>query len=129
MAILRARSARIAHAWATLMTRLGYDRFLAQGSDWGTSVSTSLANLMVLSPVPGVRAPGFTLTEFATANGTQDLLFVTTKAGHIAALDAHTGAPIWAQQYPAGSCRINNNGGPCYTTSSPAIDPNRAAVA
>jgi epoxide hydrolase len=25
------------------MTRLGYDRFLALGSDWGTSVSTSLA--------------------------------------------------------------------------------------
>ena len=25
------------------MTRLGYDRFLAQGGDWGTSVSTSLA--------------------------------------------------------------------------------------
>lgn len=25
------------------MTRLGYDRFLAEGSDWGTSVSTSLA--------------------------------------------------------------------------------------
>jgi hypothetical protein len=34
---------RIAGAWAELMTRLGYDRFLAQGSDWGTSVSTSLA--------------------------------------------------------------------------------------
>ncbi|MDX6338782.1 MAG: hypothetical protein QOG05_6122 [Streptosporangiaceae bacterium] len=27
------------------------------------SVSTSLANLMVLSPVPGIRAPGFTLTD------------------------------------------------------------------
>ena len=27
------------------------------------TVSTSLANLMVLSPVPGVRAPGFTLTD------------------------------------------------------------------
>jgi cytochrome oxidase Cu insertion factor (SCO1/SenC/PrrC family) len=27
------------------------------------SVSTSLANLMVLSPVPGDRAPGFTLTD------------------------------------------------------------------
>ena len=25
------------------MTRLGYERFLAIGSDWGTSVSTSLA--------------------------------------------------------------------------------------
>ena len=27
------------------------------------SVSTSLANLMVLSPVPGIRAPGFSLTD------------------------------------------------------------------
>jgi len=34
---------RIAGAWAELMTRLGYERFLAMGSDWGTSVSTSLA--------------------------------------------------------------------------------------
>jgi pimeloyl-ACP methyl ester carboxylesterase len=34
---------RIARAWAELMTRLGYERFLALGSDWGTSVSTSLA--------------------------------------------------------------------------------------
>jgi pimeloyl-ACP methyl ester carboxylesterase len=34
---------RIADAWAELMTRLGYDRFIAQGHDWGTSVSTSLA--------------------------------------------------------------------------------------
>jgi pimeloyl-ACP methyl ester carboxylesterase len=34
---------RIARAWAELMTRLGYGRFLAMGSDWGTSVSTSLA--------------------------------------------------------------------------------------
>jgi epoxide hydrolase len=34
---------RIARSWAELMTRLGYGRFLAMGSDWGTSVSTSLA--------------------------------------------------------------------------------------
>jgi pimeloyl-ACP methyl ester carboxylesterase len=34
---------RIADAWATLMDRLGYDRFAAQGHDWGTSVSTALA--------------------------------------------------------------------------------------
>ena len=34
---------RIAGAWVELMTRLGYERFLAMGSDWGTSVSTSLA--------------------------------------------------------------------------------------
>src|SRR5664279_1211010 len=34
---------RIARAWAVLMSRLGYDRFAAAGSDWGTSISTSLA--------------------------------------------------------------------------------------
>jgi epoxide hydrolase len=34
---------RIAGAWAELMDRLGYRRYGAQGSDWGTSVSTLLA--------------------------------------------------------------------------------------
>jgi epoxide hydrolase len=33
---------RIAHAWTVLMTRLGYQRYGAQGSDWGTSVSASV---------------------------------------------------------------------------------------
>lgn len=34
---------RIARAWCELMTRLGYPRFLAAGSDWGTSISTSIS--------------------------------------------------------------------------------------
>jgi pimeloyl-ACP methyl ester carboxylesterase len=34
---------RIAAAWVELMARLGYDRYGAQGSDWGTSVSTLIA--------------------------------------------------------------------------------------
>jgi epoxide hydrolase len=34
---------RIADAWAVLMDRLGYPRFGAQGGDWGSSVSTCLA--------------------------------------------------------------------------------------
>nr|WP_203432676.1 epoxide hydrolase family protein [Jiangella asiatica] len=33
---------RIAGAWAALMDRLGYDRYGAQGSDWGTTVTTLL---------------------------------------------------------------------------------------
>jgi epoxide hydrolase len=33
---------RIAHAWAVLMARLGYQRYGAQGSDWGTSVSAGV---------------------------------------------------------------------------------------
>jgi epoxide hydrolase len=34
---------RIARAWAALMARLGYERYGAQGTDWGTSVTASLA--------------------------------------------------------------------------------------
>jgi pimeloyl-ACP methyl ester carboxylesterase len=34
--------ARIAGAWAQLMSRLGYERYAAAGSDWGTSISTLL---------------------------------------------------------------------------------------
>ena len=34
---------RTASAWAQLMERLGYARFVAAGHDWGTSISTSIA--------------------------------------------------------------------------------------
>ena len=33
---------RIAAAWATLMDRLGYDRYYAQGGDWGSAVTSAL---------------------------------------------------------------------------------------
>ena len=33
---------RIAQAWLTLMKRLGYDRFLAQGGDWGALITEIL---------------------------------------------------------------------------------------
>ena len=68
------------------------------------------------------------LSAVDTPSGIRDLLFVTTKAGHIVTLDAHTGQQIWVHQYPAGTCRINLGSTPCYTTSSPAIDPNRNYV-
>jgi pimeloyl-ACP methyl ester carboxylesterase len=34
---------RIARAWAELMTRLGYTRYVAQGGDWGAPVSGAMA--------------------------------------------------------------------------------------
>jgi pimeloyl-ACP methyl ester carboxylesterase len=34
---------RIATAWAELMSRLGYDRYVAQGGDWGNAVTEQLA--------------------------------------------------------------------------------------
>jgi epoxide hydrolase len=62
---------RIARAWVEVMGRLGYDRFIAAGSDWGTSVSTSIAiheperllGLHLVPPlVPAVPADGTALT-------------------------------------------------------------------
>jgi pimeloyl-ACP methyl ester carboxylesterase len=34
---------RIARAWAVLMKRLGYTRYVAQGGDWGNAVTEQLA--------------------------------------------------------------------------------------
>lgn len=53
---------RIARAWAELMAALGYERFGAVGSDWGTSVSASLGEqlpdrVLGLCLVPPLAAP------------------------------------------------------------------------
>jgi pimeloyl-ACP methyl ester carboxylesterase len=34
---------RIARAWAELMQRLGYSRYVAQGGDWGSAISSAMA--------------------------------------------------------------------------------------
>ena len=36
---------RIARAWADLMARLGYDRYLAQGGDWGAFITGDLGHV------------------------------------------------------------------------------------
>ncbi|WP_256992306.1 epoxide hydrolase family protein [Paenibacillus sp. XY044] len=36
---------RIARAWAELMKRLGYERYGAQGGDWGSNISRTLADV------------------------------------------------------------------------------------
>jgi len=53
---------RIARAWAELMSRLGYRRYGAVGSDWGTSVSASLgqqdgAHVVGLHLIPPLAGP------------------------------------------------------------------------
>src|ERR1700687_3750490 len=72
-------------------------------------------------------APVF-LEAVTTPVGVKNLLFVTTRDGRIIALDAQSGATAWSHQYGPGACIINNSGAACYTTSSPAIDPNRLYV-
>ena len=57
---------RIARAWAELMARLGYERYGAQGTDWGTSVAASLgqqdrahvAGIHVMPPLTPTTAAG-----------------------------------------------------------------------
>jgi hypothetical protein len=63
-----------------------------------------------------------------TPGGVRNLLFVTTQNGSIVALDAQSGATVWSHQYGPNGCKINNGSSDCYTTSSPAIDPNRQYV-
>ena len=91
------------------------------------NVASLALKFQVALPAPADGAPVL-LQSVATASGVRDLLFVTTKAGHVVALDAQTGAQIWSRQYAAGTCGINGGGSACYTTSSPAIDPNRLYV-
>jgi pimeloyl-ACP methyl ester carboxylesterase len=59
---------RMARAWAELMRRLGYRRYVAQGGDWGSVVSDAMARLAV----PGlagihVNMPATVPTEIARA--------------------------------------------------------------
>jgi pimeloyl-ACP methyl ester carboxylesterase len=53
---------RIAAAWAEVMARLGYDRYGAAGGDWGTTISTLLAqrdraHVAGILVVPPLAAP------------------------------------------------------------------------
>lgn len=66
---------RIARAWGTLMQRLGYRRYVAQGGDWGAGVTTRMAvqrvpgllgihlNLPILFPPPPSGPAGYTAEE------------------------------------------------------------------
>ena len=71
---------RIADAWAELMSRLGYERFGAQGGDWGSMVTAALAvqhpervagihlTLAVVVP-PAATLADLTSAEQATLDG------------------------------------------------------------
>ncbi|MGO9481184.1 MAG: PQQ-binding-like beta-propeller repeat protein [Candidatus Kryptoniota bacterium] len=80
---------------------------------------------LLLSTADG--APAY-LSDIQTQYGKIDMIFLTAKDGHIIALNAADGSIIWNHQYGSGAYRINNGYQPTYTTSSPAIDPEREFV-
>ncbi|HEX8399993.1 MAG TPA: alpha/beta fold hydrolase [Pyrinomonadaceae bacterium] len=62
---------RIARAWSELMMRLGYTRYVAQGGDWGSPISSSMAR----QAVPGllgihINLPATVPSEIAAALAT-----------------------------------------------------------
>lgn len=94
------------------------------GNNTGESI-VSRGNVASLGVLFSVRLPEVAdgapvlAAGVPTASGTRDVVFVTTKAGRVVALDARTGATVWSTTPPAG---------PRYTTSSPAVDPGRQFV-
>lgn len=66
-----------------------------------------------LLPATADSSPAY-MAHVATANGFKNLLFLTTKAGSLQAIDTANGQIVWSK----------NTSGPNITTSSPAIDPN-----
>jgi pimeloyl-ACP methyl ester carboxylesterase len=63
--------ARIARAWATLMQRLGYTHYVAQGGDWGNAVS----EVMALQQPPGLLGIHTNMAATVPANISKALAF------------------------------------------------------
>ncbi len=63
---------KIAQAWNTLMQRLGYSRYFAQGGDWGSAVTTAIG-LQNLGQCAGIHVnmPNARATKEALANPTE----------------------------------------------------------
>ena len=61
----------IARAWATLMQRLGYKRYVAQGGDWGNAVS----EVMALQEPPGLLGIHTNMPATVPANISKAIAF------------------------------------------------------
>ena len=105
---------RTARAWAELMARLGYDRYVAQGGDWGAFVTSQLAladpdhvagiHLNMVAPNPGGEDPStFTPDEQAALAVFTDYLDAEGGYFRIQSTKPHT-LGFALEDSPAGLC-------------------------
>jgi pimeloyl-ACP methyl ester carboxylesterase len=111
---------RIARAWAELMKRLGYDRYVAQGGDWGTPIASAMArqsapglvgihvNLPATVPpeVAAALAGGPVPAELSEKRAVVEALMTNAKKGNAAYFTMMTARPqtvgYGATDSPAG---------------------------
>jgi hypothetical protein len=123
-------AAWLAAAWAAAPAHAAdWPEFNVDGRHNGNNQQETIihsGNVSTLHALYHVTLPGHPdgppvfLSGVQTSQGLRDVLFFTTREGHILALDAATGGTIWSKQPTVDAMH--------YTTSSPAIDPNRLYV-
>ncbi len=75
----------IAKAWATLMQRLGYTKYVAQGGDWGNAVS----EVMALQEPPGLLGIHTNMAATVPANISRALAFHEAPPADLTAEERH----------------------------------------
>ena len=104
---------------------LTHCRDWAQFSESSVPATITAANVSRVAaawsvPVPeSVDGSPLFVDRAATERGVRSLLIVSTTAGRLLALDALNGETVWRTEPPPG---------PRWTTSSPALDPDRTFV-
>jgi len=126
-----------AAGWARGAAAYDWTQFNGDAQHSGNNASETTidaSNVASLVPVFQATLPAvcdgapLIVQRVGTPAGTRDLLFATTRPGDLVAIDARTGATVWSRSNPAGTCRINGGTNVCYTTSSPAVSPDRVFV-
>ena len=81
---------RIARAWAELMKRLGYTRYVAQGGDWGAPISSAMARQAAAGLLGiHINLPATVPPEVAAALGWRTRAGGTLRKGTRGARSAH----------------------------------------
>lgn len=113
-------SAAVAADWL----QFGYDAsHSGNNPDESVISAANVSALVQVYSVPfslGTRAAPVFLGAVQTSGGTKDLLFVVAGDGHVVALDAANGTPIWSRQ----PTPVPNT----TEAAAPAIDPDRQFI-